>query len=141
MRRLIGITVGPIAGLAAYPGTMTTEAQQTPKLTCSPQTIPSTGPSVTFTCSLENFPPNTPVTVAGIPSNLRQLTTDGVGRASFTFLIPEFGVCAQLPGDLTVRVSGGAVEASTTIRVTRAPRPPLHCDAAGAAPAQPRLTG
>jgi hypothetical protein len=110
MRRFIGVAVGLVAGLAAYPGTMTTGAQQTPTLTCSPKTIPSTGPSVTFTCSIENFPPNTavPVTALG-PTPTAFVTTDDAGLASFTFLIPEFGVCAQLPSDLTVSASGGGV--------------------------------
>jgi hypothetical protein len=147
MHRIIGITIGVIAGLAAYPGTATTGAQQTPTLTCNPKTIPSTGPSVTFTCSIENFPPNTAVPVTGPlgPTPTAFVTTDDAGRAGFTFLIPEFGVCAQLPGDLTVSASGGGVRASTTIIVTPVPLfshlPPLYCGPAGAVSAQPRLTG
>jgi hypothetical protein len=139
-RRCIGITLGLIAGLAAYPGKLTTGAQPTPTLICSPETIPSTGPSVTFTCSVENFPPNTVVTFtrgATFPGS-GQVTTDGAGRASFTFLMPESGVCAQLSGELTVSASGGGVEASTAVVVTPVPLPPLYC---GSAPAQPRLTG
>jgi hypothetical protein len=143
MRRIIGITVGLIAGLAAYPGTMTTGAQQTPTLTCSPRTIPSTGPSVSFTCSIEHFPPSTAVSVTGPlgPTPTPLVTTDDAGRAPFTFLIPEFGVCAQLPGDLTVSASAGGARASITIVVTRVPLPPLYCGPAGAVPALPRLTG
>lgn len=70
-----------------------------------------------------------------------QVTTDGAGRASFTFLIPESGVCAQLSGELTVSASGGGVQASPPVVVTPVPLPPLSCGPAGAAPAQPRLTG
>lgn len=137
------MTLALIAGLATYPGTMTTGAQQTPTLICSPKTIPSTGPSVTATCSVENFPPNTAGTFtrgATFPGS-GQVTTDGAGRASFTLLIPESGVCAQLSGELTVSASGGGVEASTAIVVTPPPLPLLYCGPAGAAPAQPRLTG
>jgi hypothetical protein len=143
MRRLIGVAVGLVAGLAAYAGTMTTEAQQTPMLTCSPKTIPSTGPSVTFTCSIENFPPNTAVPITGSlgPTPTAFVTTDDAGRSRFTFLIPEFGVCAQLPGDLTVSASVEGVRASTTIIVTPVPLPPFSCGPPGAVPTQPRLTG
>jgi hypothetical protein len=143
MRGVRGTAVGLLAGFAIYAATTATDARQSPTLTCSPKTIPSTGPSVNFTCSIENFAPNTEVRVTGPlgPTPTAFVTTDDAGRASFTFLIPEFGVCAQLPGDLTVSASGGGVRASTTIIVTPVPLPPLYCGPAGAVPAQPRLRG
>jgi hypothetical protein len=141
MRRLARITVGLLVGLVAYAGTTTTGAQPAPSLACNPKTIPSTGPSVTFTCSIENFPSNTPVAVTGtFEPSPRQLPTDGAGWASFTFLIPEFGVCAPLSEVLTISASGGGLEASTTIVVSPAPVPPVSCGPE-AVPAQPRLTG
>jgi len=142
MRRLIAITVGLIAGLAAYPRTITTGAQQTPTLTCSPTTLPASGPSVEETCATENFPPNSPVTYTTGATFLGsgQATTDGAGRATFAFRIPEFGVCAQLPGDLTVSASRDGAEASTLIVVTPVSLP-LSCGGPAAVPAQPRQTG
>jgi hypothetical protein len=140
MQRRIGIMLGAVAGLVAYAGATATGAQPSPMLTCDPKTIPSTGPSVTFTCSIGDFPPNTPVTVVGVFGPPRQLTTDDAGRAGFTFLIPEFGVCAPLSGELTISASGGGVEASTTIVVRPVPVPPVFCGPESV-PAQPRLTG
>jgi hypothetical protein len=126
MRRLIGIIVVLVASLAAYAGTMATGAQQAPTLTCSPTSVPSTGPSVTFTCSIENFPPNTQVMVteALVPRPLQVTTTDDAGRASFRFLIHEAGVCAQRSDGLAA-ASGGDAEASTAFVVTPVPLPPL----------------
>jgi hypothetical protein len=77
----------------------------------------------TLICSPETIPP-----------------TVRAGPAS-TFLIPESGVCAQLSDELAVSASGRGVEASTAIVVTPVPLPPLYCGPAGAAAAQPRLTG
>jgi hypothetical protein len=140
MRRLLGITLGSMIGIAVYAAT-TTAAQQEPNLTCSPTSVPSEGGGVWVSCSIENFPPNTQVTVteAFVPSPLQVTTTDDAGQASFTFLIPEAGVCAQRSGGLTIRASGGDAEASMTM--TPVPLPPLYCGPAGAVPAQPGLTG
>jgi len=139
MRQLVGITVGLMIGVAVS-ATPTTGAQQAPSLTCSPTSVPSTGGGVWVSCSIENFPPNTAITVtAPFGPSPRQLATDDAGQASFTFVIPEFGVCTQRSG-LTVVASGGGAEASMTIVVTPVAQPP-SCGPAGAVPAQPRLTG
>ena len=139
MRRLLGITVGLMVGVSAYAAT-TGGAQQAASLTCSPTTIPAVGPSVTFTCSIENFPPNTRVTVSGtFEPNPPQLTTDGAGRASFTFLIPESGVCAPR-SELTISASGGGAQASFGLALSLVPGLPDACGPA-AVPTQPRLTG
>jgi hypothetical protein len=131
MRRLIGITVGVIVALAAYPAAITTGAQQAPTLSCSVTTVPAHSGGVQTTCAVENFPPNTSVTLIGGA----QATTDGAGRGSATVTIPT-GLC---PGKFTITASGGGVEATTTIAVTPRPGPPGLCPAA--LPAQPRLTG
>jgi hypothetical protein len=138
MRRLVGITVGLMVGVAVS-ATPTTGAQQAPSLTCSPTTVPSTGGGVWVSCSIENFPPNTPIAVTAPFGGIRQLTTDDAGQAGFRFVIPEFGVCTQRSG-LTVVASGGGAEASMTIVVTPVPQP-SYCRPAGAVPAQPRVTG
>jgi hypothetical protein len=142
MRRLLGIWIGLMAGFVAFAGTMTTGAQQTPPLRCSPTTVDANGPSFELTCSVENFPPNTPVTFTRGPTlpGGGQATTDGAGRASFAERIPTHGVCAPLSGDVTVSASGGGVEASTTIVVIPSAEPPVSCGP-GAVPALPRLTG
>jgi hypothetical protein len=138
----MGITVGLMVGLVAYAAT-TTGAQQpvpSPLLTCSPTTVPAVGPSVEVTCSIENFPPNTPVTVTEtFEPNPRQLMSDGAGRVSFTFRIPEFGVCAPL-SELTISASGGGAQVTRVIAVSLVAGLPAVCDVV-AVPAQPRLTG
>jgi hypothetical protein len=131
MRRLIGTAVGVIVGLAAHPATMTTGAQQSPRLSCSATTVPAQSGGVQTTCVVEDFPPNTSVTLTGGG----QAMIDGAGRGSATVIIPA-GLC---PGKFTITASGGGVEAATTIGVTPAPGPPGVCP--GALPAQPRLTG
>ena len=131
MRRLIGITVGVIVGLAAYPLTTTTGAQQAPTLSCSVTTVRAHGGGVQTTCAVENFPPNASVTFIGGA----QATTDGAGRGTGTVIIPA-GLC---PGEFTITASGDGVEAATTIRVTPAPGPPGVCPTA--VPAQPQVTG
>jgi hypothetical protein len=139
MRRFAGITVGLMIGVAGY-ATPTTGAQQAPRLTCNPTSVPSMGGGVWVSCAIENFPTNTPITVTEpFALNPRQLTTDDAAQARFTFVIPEFGVCTQRSG-LTVAASGGGAEASMTIVVTPVPQP-VYCGPVGAVPAQPRLTG
>ena len=130
MRQLIGITVGVIVGLAACQGTMTTGAQQAPRLSCNVMTVPAHSGGLQTTCAVENFPPNTAVTLIGGA----QTTTDSAGRGSATVTIPT-GLC---PGKFTITASDGGVEAATTIAVTPKAGPPGLCPAA--LPAQPRLT-
>jgi hypothetical protein len=139
MRRLVGITFGLMIGVAAY-ATPLTGAQQSPRLTCNPTSVPATGGGVWVSCSIENFAPNTPVALTEpFAPSTRQVTSDDAGRASFSFVIPEFGVCTQR-SSLTVAASGGGAEASMTIIVTPVPQP-SYCGPAGAVPAQPRQTG
>jgi hypothetical protein len=74
-------------GVAAYT-TPITGAQQAPSLTCSPTTVPSTGGGVWVTCSIENFSPNTPISVTEpFVVSPPQLTTDDAGQTGFTFVI------------------------------------------------------
>src|SRR5215211_2494948 len=129
MRRFVGITVGLMVGVAVH-ATPTTGAQQAPNVTCSPASVPSTGGGVWVSCSIENFPPNTPIAVMAPVGGSRQLTTDDAGQAGFRFVIPEFGVCTQRSG-LTVAASGGGEQASMTIAVTPVSQPP-YCGPAGA---------
>jgi hypothetical protein len=141
VRRLLGIAFGLMVSLAAYAEATTIGAQQPATLTCSPMTIDAVGPSVTFTCSVENFPPNASLTVVGtFETSPRQLITDGAGQAGFTFLIPEFGVCAPLSGAPTITASADGAEASTTIAVAPFTAPSVSCGPP-AVPARPRLTG
>jgi hypothetical protein len=138
MRRLVGILVGLMVGVAVQ-ATPTTGAQQAPIVICSPTSVPSIGGGVWVSCSIENFPPNTPIAVTAPFGGSRGLTTDDAGQAGFRFVIPEFGVCTQRSG-LTVAASGGGEQASMTIVVTPVPQPP-YCGPAAAIPAQPRVTG
>ncbi len=139
MRRLLALTVGSMFGVAAVASTAS-RAQPAATLACSPTTVSAVGPSVTFTCSIRDFPPNTQVAVSQtIEPNSRQLTTDGVGRADFTFFIPESGVCAPR-SELTINASGGGAQALTGIAVNLVPGLQADCGPV-AVPIQPRLTG
>jgi hypothetical protein len=111
-----------------YTFDVASETHETPSVTCSPKSVPSTGPSVRVSCSIQGYAVHTRVTVTGLgPAPLASVRTDDAGRASFGFVIPEFGVCAQLPGDVTVNASGGGANASATIAVTPVPLPSLDC--------------
>jgi hypothetical protein len=131
MRWLLGPAVGLMFGLAAYGGTAMIGAQQAPKLSCNVTTIPTRSASVETTCTVESFAPNTPVEFVLERGSVGQVTTDATGQASHTFRIPAG---FETPGEITIRASGGGVEASTTIVVIA--HPP-----AAAVPAQPGLTG
>lgn len=126
MRRIAAATLTVALSVVASAMASARSGPPSPRLTCEVTSIPARSGSVETTCRVENFAPNTVVTMLAPTITA---TTDASDRASATFRIP---CCFEEPGDFPITATAeDGTTASTTLRVV----------AAKSVPGQPTLTG